>query len=468
MYILTFCSMEISGVVFGIFFNKSIVVNFVWLYKVSLLQMMEQEEAMLDPAIDQFFAERKENWIKKNIKASMTEVEVHEKEQECEEVFALKNWLPNAAKRAGQMCLSTHPCTFSHPSARKNKNGYASSVISEAEASPDGFLRTGNVQVEPDALGNAAALDVYKFLTLIMQDQQTLLTHIEQETELADSLLEMGGSHKQDLRHGFLEMVATKEDVLTSSKIKQVYFPLFEEANETSYHLLSVLTHSGHLFELRRRVDHLRFSEATKEAREKRRNNQYSETGYQEIYNLTTIGFGGTKPQNISVLNNQNAGKAHLLLSLPPELSSREVRLPTRNFFTDSLNPWHIQDTLQAFSRLLETDYNNVRLREGRDFRVQEYVDFVVQKMWQVRLAFGESVHSRPEGLPAYQKVWLFPEREAERKADNQWLDQLIKDIARSFNGHYKKVAGLKAIQLGDAEHQAITAVIELNKEAWL
>ena len=121
---------------------------------------------VLDPAITTFFNERKEDWQKKNIKTSMQESEVHEKNQECEQRFDLANWLPDAAKRAGQISISSHPCTFSHPSARKNKNGDVSSIIAKNKKYNDGFLRSGNLDVELDALGNAAALDVYKFLTL--------------------------------------------------------------------------------------------------------------------------------------------------------------------------------------------------------------------------------------------------------------------------------------------------------------
>ena len=51
----------------------------------------------MDRTITAFFDERKAAWLKKNLTASMSEVEVREKEQECEEVFALQNWLPNAA-----------------------------------------------------------------------------------------------------------------------------------------------------------------------------------------------------------------------------------------------------------------------------------------------------------------------------------------------------------------------------------
>jgi CRISPR-associated protein Csy1 len=421
---------------------------------------------MLDATIEAFFAERKAAWLKKNLKASMEEDEVREKEQECEEIFALKNWLPNAAKRAGQISLATHPCTFSHPSARKNKNGYASSVIAKADFVEDGFFRSGNMQAEPDALGNAAALDVHKFLTLVMADGAILLEHLQQDSELAKNLLASTGSDAAELKDGFLAMVAAKDEAITSSKIKQVYFPVEEEA--AGYHLLSILSNSGHMFEMRKRLDWLRFSEETKVARELRKKNQFSATGYQEIYNLTTIGYGGTKPQNISVLNNQNAGKAHLLLSMPPELSPRKVRLPTRNFFGDVLYPKQLQQTFQAFHRLLNADYNNIHIRNARDYRIQEYFDQVILKMWQVRNAFAEQPHTRPEHLTAYQKYWLFPEYAAERTTEAPWLTTLVDDATRHFIHSYQKVAAKSVIQLGDTELQAFSRIIEQNKEALL
>ncbi|MFV0487873.1 MAG: type I-F CRISPR-associated protein Csy1 [Vibrio fluvialis] len=121
---------------------------------------------MIDPAIDAFFEERKNVWLKKNINASLSELEIREQEQVCQSHFLLANWLPNAARRAGQMSMTSHPCTFSHPSARKSSYGYVSSIIATASPRADGFLRSGNVVVELDALGNAAALDVYKISSL--------------------------------------------------------------------------------------------------------------------------------------------------------------------------------------------------------------------------------------------------------------------------------------------------------------
>lgn len=416
---------------------------------------------VIDPAIEAFFAERKEAWLKKNTSAAMNEQQLREIQQECEQNFSLSNWLPDAAKRAGQISISSHPCTFSHPSARKNKNGYVSSVIAKNRAQSDGFLRSGNVSVEVDALGNAAALDVYKFLSLEMTDKRSLLTHIEQGSELAQGLLTQPNTDYQTLREGFLKMIDTDPEATSSSKVKQVYFPVAKG----EYHLLSLLTHSGHLFELRQRLDALRFGEEVKQARECRKNGQFYPDGYQEIFGLTTIGFGGTKPQNISVLNNKNAGKAHLLASTPPELKPRNLRLPTTDFFKESFTAWQAKETLEALHRLFRTDYNNINIRDGRDYRIQEYVDLVIHKMWQVRLFLADYQGDLSSDLKPEQKFWLYPEYEQYRLEENEWLEGIIRQISRSLIFNYSKVTN-NSTALADDELLAIERVVRDNKEA--
>lgn len=418
--------------------------------------------SVLDPAIAAFFAERKEAWLKKNISAAMSDIEVLEKQQECEQNFLLDNWLPDAAKRAGQIAVASHPCTFSHPSARKNKNGYVSSIIAKNKLRIDGFLRSGNVSVEPDALGNAAALDVYKFLSLEMSDQRSLLVHIEQESELARQLLDIPSCEYQALRDGFLKMVDNEQASVSSSKIKQVYFPIADG----DYHLLSLLTHSGHLFELRKRLDALRFGDAVKEARECKKTNHFHPAGYQEIFGLTTIGFGGTKPQNISVLNNQNAGKAHLLASIPPELTPRDIRLPRTDFFKESFNAWQAKEVLESLHRLFLTDYNNINLRDGRDYCIQQYVDLVIEKMWQVRLFLEEYSGELSSALPLEQQIWLYPEFAEQRQQEDEWLDKIIRHIARGLINHYSRSKVITSpVTLADQELLAIEKVVASNKE---
>lgn len=415
---------------------------------------------MLDPAIETYFSERKEAWLKKNVKAGMQLHEIKELEFSCEKLFSLDEWLPNAAKRAGQISISTHPCTFSHPSARKNKNGYVSSVLAEIDRAEDGFLKTGNVVVTIDALGNAAALDVYKFLTLSMQDGVDLLTHIQQETELAQTLLTIQSTNYQELRNGFLAMIESTSESITSSKIKQVYFPV-----DGDYHQLSLLTNSGMVYQLRSRLDKLRFSDEVKERRDKKRKNEFSEQDFSEIYGLTTIGYGGTKPQNISVLNNQNGGKAHLLSSLPPSIEKRSIHFPKSDFFTESLKKYEYADNFKALHKLFQTDYNNIKLRNAIDRNLQQIIDLLIEKMWSVRAVSQAQFHADTSSLSKVQLTWLHNDYAGEREKSEHWLNSLITEISAWLTRSYEKVLDKKAIKLGEAERLHFAEVIERNRE---
>ncbi|WP_086981311.1 type I-F CRISPR-associated protein Csy1 [Vibrio aphrogenes] len=413
---------------------------------------------MLDPAIQSYFAERKEAWLKKNVKAAMQEHEIKELEKLCEQQFSLNEWLPNAAKRAGQISISTHPCTFSHPSARKNKNGYVSSVLAEIDRIEDGFLKTGNVVVTTDALGNAAALDVYKFLTLSMHDGVDLLTHIQQETELAQTLLTIQSTNYQELRNGFLAMIESASESITSSKIKQVYFPVDDD-----YHQLSLLTNSGMVYQLRSRLDKLRFSDEVKELRDKKRKNEFSEQSFSEVYGLTTIGYGGTKPQNISVLNNQNGGKAHLLSSLPPSIEKRNIHFPRSDFFVESFKQYEYADIFKRLHKLFLADYNNIKIRDARDRYLQQIIDLLIEKMWSVR-AVSQQFHADTSSLSSVQRTWLHNDLANEREKSEQWLDSLVTEISAWLIRSYEQVLAKNAIKLGEAERLFFAEVIERNR----
>lgn len=208
--------------------------------------------------------------------------------------FSRLKWLSDAAGRAKQLSLTTHPFAFTHPCARRNRYGKAGAVLAAVKKKNDGFLRSGNVAVPPDAEGNAPALEIYMFLMLKMQDGKTLLTHLCEESETAKKIL--GSENYRELRAGFLQIFSGEEIPVTNSKIKQVFFPVPDKECNPDYHLLSVLTPSGLLFELYRRL------------------------GKSAIFpgHLVVIHIGGSKPQNISALNMKNKGKACLLLSVPP------------------------------------------------------------------------------------------------------------------------------------------------------
>jgi len=420
----------------------------------------------MDKSIVDFFSDRKEGWLKKNLKASMDEIQKAELNVECEEVFSTKNWLPNAAKRAGQISISTHPCTFSHPSSRKNKNGYASSIIAKAECNADGFLRSGNVSVEADALGNAAALDVYKFLTVRLTDGQTLLEHIQQDTPEAKAALEINNPNKEQeylaLKNGFMAMLESDAEAITSSKIKQVYFPVDSKMANTQYHQLSILTPSGIVFDLRKRLDGMRFGDEIKALRECKRNNKKG-ASFKEIYGLTTIGYGGTKPQNISVLNNSNGGKAHLFMSMPPNFKNRDIQFPTTDIFKQNIRYTSAvcRSKFYLLDRLYKLDRNNTEIRSKRDELYQDLVDYVLETVWQVRSVKDQYLESH-SSLNMNQRIWL---QVSEAPDNDAWLEDIIEKIALFIFHGYEKVITKNIVKLGAEEFKQVLKIVEKNKE---
>lgn len=425
---------------------------------------------MTNEIVAKFFDERKEAWLKKNIKSSMSEEEILIKHEKCSDTFSLEVWLPNASRRAGQISMSTHPCTFSHPSARKNKNGYVTSIIADKEQRDDGLLRSGNVQVSSDALGNAAALDVHNFLTLIMPDGKALIEHIKRDSELAQSLLKIKNKDYRTLREEFLEMIgSSSEEFVTSSKIKQVYFPVEED-----YHQLSILTNSGILYHLKKRVNAIRFGkdeedkEKLKELRALRKDNDFSEEGFSEIYNLTTIGYGGTKRQNISVLNSQNRGQAHLLNSMPPELKRRETSFPRKNFFSESMKLWHLKESFQALHNIFKVpNYSNEAMRSARKYHYEQLVEKVIEQMWAVRLVSKEQYYEKTSLLKSHQKIWLYMDDVVKREEDDEWLDKIVEELSAWVLQSYKKSLGSLAIEInGTWEYLDIKDIVSKHKEA--
>ena len=113
-------------------------------------------------AIFDFLNERKAAWLKAKLPKDAGSDVQQQLEQEAGDRFALASWLPDAARRVSQLSMVSHPGKFSHPSAK------TSSIIASASYAADGYLRSGNVDYALDVFGNAAAMDVYKFLSIVL------------------------------------------------------------------------------------------------------------------------------------------------------------------------------------------------------------------------------------------------------------------------------------------------------------
>ncbi|MQW91112.1 type I-F CRISPR-associated protein Csy1 [Acinetobacter wanghuae] len=402
--------------------------------------------------IQTFLNERKELWLKDRVKKAANDVEVAELNQQADDRFSLKEWLPDAAKRVSQLSMVSHPSKFSHPSAK------TSSVIAQVKSAQDGYLRSGNVHYPLDVFGNAAAMDVYKFLSVNLAEDYTVLTGFENDDEDLKSLIEKSSLDFASLKQAFLVIKNDDASSKTDHLVKQVYFPI----EDTEYHLLSILTPSGLITRLKQAIDQLRFSEATKEAKEKRKKNEHDEIGYADIFDLTVTAYGGTQPQNVSVLNSQNAGRAYLLSSCPPTLEKRKVRLPRNDFFTQCLYRKNYQDSFVQLHKFMQLDLNNTDIRTAIRNILQFVIDQVILQGLKIRESYPEgwSQQEYYASLPKLQRIWLDSMYIEERENDSEWRHELSEDIARWILRSYEKVIS-ESEMLGTAEINDVKQRVE-------
>lgn len=400
--------------------------------------------------IADFFADRKAAWLKAKLKPSFTDEEQLQFQQDANEKFTLANWLPDAAKRAAQLTMASHPSKFSHPSAK------TSPIIANSRQVDDGYLRSGNVDYDLDVFGNAAAMDVYKFLTLVMDDGKTVLNHLEEDSTHIKGLFTLPATSYETLKQGLISIKQLDDSNKTDHLVKQVYFPVDE-----SYHLLSLLTPSGLLTQVKSRIDAIRFSEETKQAKETRKKNEYHVTGYDDLFDLTVTAYGGTQPQNVSVLNSKNAGRAYLLASTPPKLKQRQIRLPSQSFFRNSLQVGRFKDAFEPLDKLIRTDVNNVYVRDGIKNGLKYIVDQVLQRAFIVR-AYGEGWSNSDyyQSLPLSQRIWLDDANLAQRESQDDWLEDIVDAFANWILDSYEYLFKDTYVKLSDHELREVRIMV--------
>ncbi|MBK8455475.1 MAG: type I-F CRISPR-associated protein Csy1 [Thiofilum sp.] len=372
---------------------------------------------------------------------------------EIESEYSIPVWVANAAQRAKQLSLVSHPAKFSHPDARTTP------IFIKSEFKADGLVRSGNVSTElADVVGNAAALDVYAFLSLVLEDGQTVLEHFEQSTPVLKQLLKVDDETFSNWRSGFLAVKSTDQSIKTDANIKQVYFPTPE-----GYTLLSVLYPSALITENKERLRKFKaYAEDFKPAREARKKKHYHAAGYADMPKLLIQKFGGTKPQNISKLNSNNGGQAWLLPCFPPEIGTHYTRLPKNDFFKSlpSRNE-NLQELLKALYRLFKIeDYTNKAIRQSRKKLMTQVFEWVLG--FAMRIQEQPAGWSKAEGfdLPLTQRLWLDSAYQEQRDLSPNWQTEIAQQLSDWFIFTYNRLpkeSTAKDIHLGDEEYRAFT-----------
>jgi CRISPR-associated protein Csy1 len=365
------------------------------------------------------------------------------------------NWLADAAQRISWIQLATHTLKPLHPEARGT-----SLHVQNPCVHPEELIGTHSVEGEltSDVVGNAAALDVYKLLSLECGGTRLLDRLAARDPDAIAALSDDPGEADR-LARAFLGVLDSKGDPASHALAKQVYFPL----DNGEYHVLAPLfpTSFVHTVQARIRVD--RFGEAAKAARDAYRAGAPFPHGFCEYSELAIQKFGGTKPQNISQLNSERRGENWLLSSRPPVWRSTPVRAPfnVASVFGGPLTRTHtMRAAVQRLRNFLEqTPHNNIAIRETRSRMVADICDEALQYAAALRdLDPGWSADVRCE-LHEAEKLWLDPYRalldEAFRVKRNRG-DWSI-EVSRRFANWLNATLGTERLRLGEDEARAWT-----------
>jgi CRISPR-associated protein Csy1 len=381
---------------------------------------LPDRRAQLRAAIDRFLKERYDAKVDKLAPDDPVR-------QEAAAHYRREVWLADAARRVAQIQAVTHTLKAIHPDARgTNLFVRPDEIPARAEVGS----HTLGASFATDVVGNAAALDVYRFLRVEFDGRSLLDAMLSGDEDLPAALsddLDEAGSWVRS----FAGLVDARGALATHTRAKQLFWLVGDDAaDDAQFHLLAPLYSSPLAQAIHLRISEHRYGEPAQAARAARREGKDHETGYTEYRGLAMQKLGGSKPQNISQLNSERRGVNYLLASLPPTWTSRGVREPWR---VDSAFPHYgrrgpvrrIVSALKAF--LVSNPDPVMETRDSVDAWLDALIDHLVDFAGELHqnLAPGWSADSRCE-LVDEERLWLDPRRadtDETFRAQWQWMD---------------------------------------------
>ncbi len=385
-------------------------------------------------------------------------------------------WLTDAVRRVGQIQAVTHVLKATHPDAR------GSSLHVRPESLPQhAEIGTHSLGADfaEDVVGNAAALDVFKFLKIEVEGRRLLDWVRERDPDLKKAL------HPDDTiaaswMTAFSNLVRSDAKPSSHEAAKQIYWLTGNDpSSDEQFHLLQPLFSSSLAHAVHAEVQETRFGETNKIARQAYYKRVEHDAPYRDYPNLVARKLGGTKPQNISQLNSERGGVNYLVSSLPPTWTSdrmksllgRDSALESFLYFGD------VRAIIKELARfLLSEPEPTVETRDRRQSLERELGTQLAVFGANVRTHFGAGWTRNPEcRLARAEQLWLDPERtelalrkghEDEDRQFNaeytygQWPDEVAGRFGNWVNARLH-AAGLTT--LGDPEYKnwAKQAVIE-------
>lgn len=362
--------------------------------------------------------------------------------------FHKATWLEDAARRVSQIQAVTHSLKPMHPDARGTSLRCMPDDLPPLDEVGSRHLGKG---LDLDVVGNAAALDVYKFLRLRFEERSLLDLAAESDADLGAALSDDPATSAAWMT-AFSNLTNMRGAPASHTYAKQLYWPASDDVHDdAAFQLLAPLYPTSLVHRLYKIIEHDRFSDEAKEAREARRNGQAHPRPIHEYPNLAIQKLGGTKPQNISQLNSERRGDNLLLASLPPSWRSADIRplLRTPSLFRSYGWQKSVQANVDQLRRYLEDDpARNVETRRRRDAMVDDLLEELIWFGARLRTLEPGWSHDADSKLPATQRRWLDPDGEH----DGLTMDNAIDEVANDFAEWLNRKLG-DPLPMGDPEY---------------
>ena len=390
------------------------------------------------------------------------------KHAELRQQFDPPIWLDGAARRVGQLQAVTHSLKPLHPEAKGTNLYVAPDTLASLPLVGTHCL---GAQVDMDVVGNAAALDAYKFLKL-KHAGQTLLSLCEARDPDWAAALSPEPAIADAWMTAFAGLTAARGKTSSHTNAKQLYWLVGHDPHDdAAYHLLAPLYPTSLVHRVYATVQDDRFSDAAKAARQARREGTHSERPVHEYTDLAIQQLGGTKPQNISQLNSERRGNNLLLASLPPNWRSLAVRplLGVKSLFDRFGARRPVREPATQLRRFLDS---NPAPNRATRLRVTDLVNTLVDEL----MHFTAELRSLPPGwsqvpecqLSAAQRHWLDPwapmAEGDSRMAANDTATTIAGQFANWLNGRLRD-----PLPVGDPEFAEwrTLALDQINSDDW-
>ena len=422
--------------------------------------------------IDEFLLARLNDRLEKVKDDESEPANLTAKRIELRQQFDFAVWIDDAARRAAWIQAVTHSLKPIHPDAR-GTNLYISPT-----ALPDAGLvgsHSLGSDFEGDVVGNAAALDVYKFLKLSFEGSSLLELMLAGDTDFPAALSDDVDQSVKWIA-AFTSITKPRGAASSHTLAKQIYWLTGnDQRDDGSYHLLAPLFATSLTHRVYQTINADRFSEASKNARQARRDEQFTEHVLHDYPNMAVQKLGGTKPQNISQLNSERRGENYLLASLPPRWKSIHLKplLNTDSMFHGFGRRPDVKQGVKALLAFLMTDPPSNKA-------TRDFVDALVDELVGELLVFGAELRALPPGwsqstdcrLNAAERYWLDPEgvenaveqsgqalpagrSEQISQAFGRWLNRQLRDPLPMGDSEYLHWCALAQTEL-DAEEPEV------------